>query len=94
MHERSKQGQTFATIIRPQACDRRSRSTPFLNTMSSGMTTSVAIHQQLEIIDVRNDLRLPRDHGIERGAPGLGSPDFQNWAMVGLSNTRFTAVTC
>src|SRR3977135_2128275 len=25
-------------------------------------------HQQLEIVDVGNDLRLPRDHGVECGA--------------------------
>jgi hypothetical protein len=30
-------------------------------------------HQQLEIIDVRNNLRLPRDHGVECRASGIGS---------------------
>jgi len=41
--------------------------------MSSGMTTSVAIHQQLEIIDVRDDLRLPRDLMASSAArPGVG----------------------
>ena len=29
-------------------------------------------HQQLEIVDIGDDLRLPRDHGIERGATCVG----------------------
>jgi hypothetical protein len=29
-------------------------------------------HQQLIIVDVSNDLRLLRDHGVELGAPGGG----------------------
>jgi hypothetical protein len=29
-------------------------------------------HHQLEIVDVGNDLCLQRDHGVQRGAPGIG----------------------
>ena len=29
-------------------------------------------HQQLVVVDVGDDLRLPRDDGIERGASGRG----------------------
>jgi hypothetical protein len=36
-------------------------------------------HQQLEIVDIGNDLCLPRDHGIECGATGV---DTEKWAKV------------
>jgi Protein of unknown function (DUF2924) len=39
-------------------------------------------HQQLVIVDVSNDLRLLRDHGVECGASGAVD-GFQNCAMIG-----------
>ena len=48
------------------------------------MTASVAIINQLVIVDVSNDLRLLRDYGVERGAAsgGQGIPELSDrWAL-------------
>ena len=51
-------------------------------------------HQQLVVVDIGNDLRLLRDHGVERGAAGGGQrvPELRD--AIGSSNIRLTAVTC